>query len=506
MKDNGNLFEKLKESVFGPKSSKDGNTAYHSTNKDSWEKHELELQSSKSIETGPRINIGNNEELKENPCSVSNFVDSEIPKSGCESVMATVEKINRMEVSKSDYFDEIGGDFSNYFDTENVKREFENQFQDRVNEKDEKVTSLEGEIAELKVEKIKYEILEDEMKALREEVKKYKTTNSISQTGISECSVYNKGTSSNIFKAEFVKIIENAPVREIPKNEESQKGYSFKEAVVTIEGTSDSTGEEIPMGSFEVSCFEETAEGATVPSDKGGAVETSENPAINEIIVTEENTIDFGHKVEEPIADPSHAVSSPALNNDEAFGKEKENNTVETNGQVSEEEVYEKLSKQIHQLNQEVARKFKIDESKDKIIDNLHRELQGYKDNQTKDLVKPIILDLIMMIDRTKKQADEFDQAKDQYPQKLVNVIKDFVQDLEDILYRQGIDSYNCETEDFDAKQQYIVKRIKVDDPLKDKKVAEVVGNGYIWDEKIVRPERVNVYVYDQSKSTINID
>ena len=149
------------------------------------------------------------------------------------------------------------------------------------------------------------------------------------------------------------------------------------------------------------------------------------------------------------------------------------------------QEGFEKLEKKVNELNGEFASKLKYDESKDRIIDNLHRELQTYKDDQIKKIKEPVIKDLIMMADRTKRLIDAFEQEEELYPKKLIRVIKNSFQDVEDALYRQSVESYNCDGDTYDMKRQQIVKVIKVDDVSKDKKVAEVLGNGYEWYGKI---------------------
>ena len=161
---------------------------------------------------------------------------------------------------------------------------------------------------------------------------------------------------------------------------------------------------------------------------------------------------------------------------------------------------FSRLEKQMNQLNIEFTGKLKFDENKERIIDNLHRELQTYKDDQIKDIVKPFVNDMILTADRTMKLIEKFEQDEKLHPRKLVQVIKDSAQDIEDILFRQGVESFHCEGDMFDAKRQQIVKTIKTGNPAKDKKIAEVVGHGYEWDGKIIRPEKVNIYLYDQLK------
>ncbi|MGX2958152.1 nucleotide exchange factor GrpE [Peribacillus sp. JNUCC 23] len=168
------------------------------------------------------------------------------------------------------------------------------------------------------------------------------------------------------------------------------------------------------------------------------------------------------------------------------------------------EMVYEgfvKLENKLGILGKEFNTKLVVDEGKEKIIDNLHRELQLYKDDQIKDIVKPLINDLILMSDRTRKIVEGFEKDEELYPKKLLRILNDCVQDIEDILYRQGVESFTSDSETFDIKRQQIVKTIKTDDSSKDKKIAEITGKGYEWDGKLLRHEKVNVFVFEKQKA-----
>jgi molecular chaperone GrpE len=365
----------------------------------------------------------------------------------------------------------------------------ENEERNVRNEKDEKIAALESEIAELRRENRRYSALEDKVKML-DEIINSKFNSPHSQVDLTESSNRNvcdesfddsivlEDTSENVDETTnqvFAEVEEiSVPETLIPKDDGEAASQVDVEHLVNLEDT--------PLEGVAVQIEQTEAVDDSLLAD----IHDSEDPGIQDNSQCDENT-----STQNGSRDSEEEVVTLVENEDNSL-------------QVSIEEKFAKLSNQIFQLNQEITQKFKVDESKDKIIDNLHRELQGFKDNQTKDFIKPIILELIQMMDRTKKQADEFESAEELNPKKLVNVIKNLVQDIEDILYRQGIDSYNCETEAFDAKRQQIARTIKVDDPSKDKTVAEVVGNGYIWDEKIIRSERVKVYVYDQTKTKIN--
>lgn len=157
------------------------------------------------------------------------------------------------------------------------------------------------------------------------------------------------------------------------------------------------------------------------------------------------------------------------------------------------------VDKHLHKLNNDFEAKLKYDQHKDKVIDNLHKELQMYKDNSFQERLTPIIMDLILSIDRTGKILKGLPQ--DEEFKKFIKVIKESIIDLEDILYKQGVEAYEEEGTSFDSNRQKVVKTVKTNQPELDKQIAERLGKGYERDERIIRKELVTVYVYEAASN-----
>lgn len=156
------------------------------------------------------------------------------------------------------------------------------------------------------------------------------------------------------------------------------------------------------------------------------------------------------------------------------------------------------ILQQLNIIQKEFNRKIKFDEQKNKIIDNLHQELQEHKNDILKKYLKTIVLDIIQFTDSIRKLTNFYD-AKDlteNDTEKLLNLLKNIPSDLEDICTRQGINSFTCEGADFDPRQQRVLKKIETQEKDNDKKVAETIHPGYEWDGDIIRPEMVAVYDY----------
>ncbi|MBS2970692.1 nucleotide exchange factor GrpE [Metabacillus sp. KIGAM252] len=161
---------------------------------------------------------------------------------------------------------------------------------------------------------------------------------------------------------------------------------------------------------------------------------------------------------------------------------------------------FDSLEKQMARLSEDFEDKIKYDLHKDQIINNLHSELQSYKEESVKKQILPAMMDLIQTIDRTIKISKSIEKDSEITTEKLIKIIKDSALDFEDILYKQGIESYETEDSNFDSMKQKVIKTVNTADKELDKKLAERLGKGYEWDGKIIRKEPVAVYVFSDKE------
>ena len=164
------------------------------------------------------------------------------------------------------------------------------------------------------------------------------------------------------------------------------------------------------------------------------------------------------------------------------------------------EERFDRIMCKLDVLQDEFSKKLKIDAYKDKLIDNLHRELQAYKNDLIKKHVQSMVMDIIKVIDDIRKLSDHYRSMppEDLEPEKLLELLQRVPDDLEDLFYYQGVKPFACEGAEFDPTRQRVLKRVETDDPALDKTVAESLRSGYEWDEKVIRPEFVAVYLYKE--------
>lgn len=170
--------------------------------------------------------------------------------------------------------------------------------------------------------------------------------------------------------------------------------------------------------------------------------------------------------------------------------------------EVNVAEIMEKINQSIQEVKQEFDSKVKYDSHKDKIIDELHEELQEYKDDIIHKLLRPVITDIIYTIDNNNKtvQALKEKDASEIDHNKLMGIIEGQSEDLEDILYRQGVEEFTYVTPEFDPKKQKIIKTVETDDKENDRTISRSLKKGYMFENRVIRYELVEVYVYSGGK------
>ena len=80
---------------------------------------------------------------------------------------------------------------------------------------------------------------------------------------------------------------------------------------------------------------------------------------------------------------------------------------------------------------------------------------------------------------------------------KLLRIVKGIAEDLEDILYRQNIESYRVPGHEVDTRHQKIIQTVPTDDKSKDNLIAVRAADGYEKGDKVLRPERIKIFKYE---------
>jgi molecular chaperone GrpE len=165
----------------------------------------------------------------------------------------------------------------------------------------------------------------------------------------------------------------------------------------------------------------------------------------------------------------------------------------------------EQLGKKLDSLLLSFEREQRAEATRERVIDRLHGELQEYKQDLLLKVQRPIFIDLIQLHDDIGKMIEarplgEGDAALDQAIA-MRGILESIQTGIEDILYRQGVEPFTHEANEFDPRKQRAVSTRTTDDPALNKTIAARLRKGFHASDKIVRPEIVTVYAFRQPPS-----
>ena len=150
-------------------------------------------------------------------------------------------------------------------------------------------------------------------------------------------------------------------------------------------------------------------------------------------------------------------------------------------------------------LQQTFDDKIAEDTHKNGLFDNMHRELVRYQNGDLDKIVDTIALDIIQLVDTTKGHVRVYNKKEptEENYKKLLRIVKGIAEDLEDILYRQNIESYRVPGHEVDTRRQKIIQTVPTDDKSKDNLIAVRAADGYEKGDKVLRPERIKIFKYE---------
>ncbi|MGO9599891.1 MAG: nucleotide exchange factor GrpE [Isosphaeraceae bacterium] len=139
-------------------------------------------------------------------------------------------------------------------------------------------------------------------------------------------------------------------------------------------------------------------------------------------------------------------------------------------------------------------REVRAEATRERIVDRLHAELQEYKQDLLLKVQRPIFIDLIQLHDDIGKMieaqpAEDADQAAAVW-----GTLESIRTAILDILYRQGVEPFQTEGDEFDPRRQRAVTTAPVDEPGQNRTIAGRLRPGFQAGEKIIRAEMVSVY------------
>ncbi len=157
------------------------------------------------------------------------------------------------------------------------------------------------------------------------------------------------------------------------------------------------------------------------------------------------------------------------------------------------EELAGRLDRRFDGLQSQFDREVRAEATRERVVDRLHTELQGYKQDLLYSLLRPLFLDLIQWHDELARRAESLAAGSDP-DQRQGRLLAELSEGLEDLLCRHGVEPFRLESDQFDPSQQRSIKTVTSPDPCQHRTVAARLRPGFRSGERLIRPELVSVY------------
>lgn len=163
-------------------------------------------------------------------------------------------------------------------------------------------------------------------------------------------------------------------------------------------------------------------------------------------------------------------------------------------------ESQQRLLEKIETLNTLFETRIMHTDHEEKIVDQMHKELQKYKEDMYAQLVRPILLDVIEVRDSIMRMAATY-LTKPEGEQNIPNkMFSDYAFDLQDILEKNSVDIYRSKSgDDFTPIKQRVIKKVPTIDESLHGKVAESLSCGYSYNGRTISAEKITVYYYEKT-------
>jgi molecular chaperone GrpE len=206
-----------------------------------------------------------------------------------------------------------------------------------------------------------------------------------------------------------------------------------------------------------------------------------------EEIVTEENPVENNEVAENVATEPEP----------ELLKEENDADIVERLASIEED---------IKRTNDLFESKLLYDTSKEDVITRLHKELQTYKDDMFKKILKPVFMYMIVFADSMRTLGSNYEETPDETAllERYQKLRKEFLKietHIDDVIYNYGIESFVSKAGDeFNPRTQQVKRDIDAASEDEHKKIVDSLIPGYTWDEQMLRKEGVSVYLYRETK------
>lgn len=143
------------------------------------------------------------------------------------------------------------------------------------------------------------------------------------------------------------------------------------------------------------------------------------------------------------------------------------------------------------------------DRFKESQIDQLHRELQGYKNDATSRPVRELLLGVIRLHDDLGKTRAALWQKppEELTPELFFRQLDELRDDLELLLGQHGVEPFEAPGDGFDPHRQTALRTVPATDSGQVGRLAERLRPGFEQGDRLLQKERVAVYVTSNSEA-----
>ena len=240
----------------------------------------------------------------------------------------------------------------------------------------------------------------------------------------------------------------------------------------------------------------------------------TENTDVEEVIFDESKTdktiempIDEDASTLKDIQEVEEQLELPVIND---YNVQNERTTIEdapTENDITSEsdngiatKSLQEISDKLDALSKHFTEKIKHTEHEEKIVNQMHAELQKYKEDMYTQLIRPVLLDIIEVRDSILRIANTYiikPEGERDIPNK---TFSEYALDIQDILEKNGIDIYKSNIGDnFVPVKQRAIKKIASDNPDMHGKIAESLSSGYNYNGRTIAAEKIAVYYYEKT-------
>ncbi|HUN34017.1 MAG TPA: hypothetical protein VMU95_18605 [Trebonia sp.] len=192
-----------------------------------------------------------------------------------------------------------------------------------------------------------------------------------------------------------------------------------------------------------------------------------------------------GGAVDEAWAEPSPAEAE--TEQAEAETGQAEAETEQADADAGEPNDSAEILAELRELRERFDSKIRYDEAKERQVDVLHQELEGYRQGLYQQIMRPVMVDLIGIYDELADQQARLADTGEGGLGFLIEMV-------EIALERYEVTRFTCEGDAIERSRQKVIDTESTSKPELARRLARRVRPGFEMKGKVIRPEWVVAY------------